>query len=179
MPPLQLFALTLGCFAGLHAAVLAALAALGRATGRGAPRLRVDRRGLRYACEFVGAEALLLTAAIHLRVVALAPFSAPRTVAALAAALVWWEAWFYLGHRLLHTRLLFPLHRPHHAAPGLHPSLCFSAGETALLSAGFYVPLAAASHLCAAVSVPTLALTFAAAYARARSARPAPAAARA
>lgn len=162
---LRLFALTFACFAFWHALVLALAGVVGRAFGRAAPRLRLERAGLRYALEFVATEALLLTAALRLGVVTLAPWSAPRALALLAAAFAWWEAWFYLGHRLLHTRALYPLHRPHHALAGVHPSLCFSAGETALLSAGFYVPLALASRGFGAVSAPSLALTFGLAYA--------------
>jgi sterol desaturase/sphingolipid hydroxylase (fatty acid hydroxylase superfamily) len=166
MPPLpHLLALTFGGFVVLHAVVLAALTSLRRLTGRGEHNLRLDGTGVRYALEFIGAEALLLTVALQSRVVVLAPFSAPRTLAVLAIGFVWWEGWFYAGHRLLHTRALFPLHRPHHATPGLHPSLCFSAGETALLSSSFYVPLGLASHAFHAVSLPTLALLFTAAYA--------------
>ncbi len=157
----HLFALVLAAFVGGHVVVLGAFAALGLV----GPRARPDARGLRYAAEFVGAEALMLTAALRLGVVRLAEFSAPRTLAALAVGFVWWEAWFYLGHRLLHTRALYALHRPHHASPGLHPSLSFGALETVALSAGFYVPLALASHLFGAVSVATLALVFAGAYA--------------
>lgn len=163
-PPLRLFALALASFAAMHCAVLAALAAISGALGAAPLRLSLDRAGLRYAAEFVATEALLLTGALSTGLVALAPFSASRALAALAFALVWWEAWFYAGHRLLHTRALFALHRPHHALSGVHPSLCFSVGETALLSSGFYLPLAIASRF-GAVSVATLALTFSVAFA--------------
>ena len=91
-------------------------------------------------------------------------FAAPRTLVTLAVGFVWWEVWFYLGHRLLHTRWLYPLHRPHHATRGLHPSLSFSAGETVVLSSGFYIPLALASQLYEGVSAETLALVFSGAY---------------
>jgi len=127
-------------------------------------RVRVDATGLRYLVEFVGTEAAMLTTALSLGVVRLSAFSAWRTAATLALGLVWWEVWFYLGHRLLHTRGLYRFHRPHHATTGLHPSLCFGAVETVVLSSGFYVPLALASHLGRAVSVETLVVVFAGAY---------------
>lgn len=162
MGPARLFALSLACFLGGHLAILAAFRALRMGA---APRGRVDPAGLRYVAEFVLAEAFMLTAALELGVVRLSGFSAPRTLVTLALGFLWWEAWFYFGHRLLHTRWLYPLHRPHHATPGLHPSLCFSAGETVILSSGFYLPLALASRLYDGVSVATLALVFCGAYA--------------
>jgi len=165
MGPGRLFALSLACFAGGHLAMLGVFAAIRRSVTREAPRARVDAAGLRYFAEFVIAEAFMLTAALQLGVLRLSAFSAPRTLLTLAAGLVCWEAWFYFGHRLLHTRWLYPLHRPHHATRGLHPSLCFSAGETVLLSSGFYIPPALASRLYGGVSVETLALVFSGAYA--------------
>lgn len=158
---LPLFALAFGCFLAGHLVILGAFAALRRAP----LRVRVDAAGLRYLVEFVGAEALMLTAALGLGVVRLSAFSAPRTLVTLAVGFVWWEAWFYFGHRLLHTRWLYRFHRPHHASRGLHPSLCFGGVETVVLSSGFYVPLAVASHVFRAVSVETLVLVFAGAYA--------------
>ncbi|MDO9021672.1 MAG: sterol desaturase family protein [Deltaproteobacteria bacterium] len=163
--PLHLYPMVFACFLGGHLLILGAVTVLHRAFTGAAPRLRADARGLRYLLEFVGAEALMLTAALQLGVVRLAPFSAPRTLATLALGFVWWEFWFYFGHRLLHTRWLYPLHRPHHATPGVHPSLAFGALETVALSSGFYLPLALASHRFHAVSVETLALVFSLAYA--------------
>lgn len=160
--PLYTFALAVVCFLLGHAVILGAFALAGlvdlraRAPGRGA---------LRYLVEFVAAEALMLTAAIELGVVRLSRFSAVGTLVTLAAGFAWWELWFYLGHRLMHTRALYAIHRPHHASAGLHPSLCFGALETVALSSGFYLPLALASHRFGAVSVETLALVFAGAYA--------------
>ncbi len=153
------------CFLGIHLVVLALFSLLGMLARRGPLRVRLDRRGARYLAEFVLAESLMLTAALRLGVVHLSAFSAPRTLAAMALGLVWWEAWFYAGHRMMHTRWLYAIHRAHHAEAGVHPSLCFSAAETVVLSSGFYVPLALASHLLHAVSVATLVATFTVAYA--------------
>lgn len=159
------FALVFGCLLGGHALVLAAFAAL-RGRRGSAPRRRRSSllASARYAVEFVGTEALMLTGALELGVIRLSRFSLAGTLATLLAGFLAWEIWFYAGHRLLHTRLLFPLHRPHHAEEGLHASLCFSAGETILLSSGYYVPLAIASHVSQAVSVPTLVLAFSIAH---------------
>ncbi len=158
-------ALVACCFLGGHLVVLAVFSLLGAAARRGPLRARLDRSGARYLAEFVLAESLMLTAALHLGVVRLSAFSAPRTLAAMALGLVWWEAWFYAGHRVMHTKWLYAIHRAHHAETGVHPSLCFSAAETAALSSGFYAPLAFASHLFHAVSVATLVATFTVAYA--------------
>lgn len=135
-------------------------------------RLRVAarrRRGsllasTRYALEFVGTEALMLTAALELGVIRLSRFSLAGTLVTLLAGYLAWEIWFYVGHRLLHTRLLYPLHRPHHAEEGLHGSLCFSAGETMLLSSGYYLPLSIASRVSEGVSLATLVLAFSIAH---------------
>ncbi len=158
--PLHLFAFAFGCFLAGHLVVLGAFV-----VARAPTRVRFDPKGLRYLVEFVGAEALMLTAVLSLGVVRLSAFSTSRTAVTLAVGLVWWEVWFYAGHRLLHTRALYRFHRPHHASTGLHPSLCFGAVETVVLSSGFYVPLALASHLFGAVSVETLVFVFAGAYA--------------
>jgi Delta7-sterol 5-desaturase len=158
-------ALTSCCFLGGHLVVLAAFLLLGALARRGTLNVRFDRSGARRLAEFVLAESLMLTAALHLGVVQLSAFSAPRTLAAMALGLLWWEAWFYAGHRAMHTRWLYTIHRAHHAEAGVHPSLCFSAAETVVLSSGFYVPLAFASHLFHAVSIVTLVAVFTAAYA--------------
>lgn len=163
--PVFTFALVFGCLLGGHALVLAGFAVLRGRWGSASRR----RRGAllastRYAAEFVGTEALMLTGALELGVIRLSRFSLTGTLVTLFTGFVAWEIWFYVGHRLLHTRLLYPLHRRHHAEEGLHASLCFTAGETMLLSSGYYVPLAIASHVGQAVSVTTLVLSFSIAH---------------
>ena len=178
---LTLFGLVLACFLGGHFVILALFSLLTRrrvaavggdpaggvALKRGARSVlarSLQWASLRYLAEFVGAESLMLTAALRLGIVRLSPFDA-SSLPFLAIAYPWWELWFYAGHRLMHTRALYPLHRPHHGATGVHRSLCFGALETVLLSAGFYVPLAVGSRVFHAVSVTTLVLTFGIAYA--------------
>lgn len=151
-------------FAAMHAVVLAALTALLRWRGAAGPDLTPGRAGLVRALEFVAAESALLTLALASGLVPLAPFALLPALVVPAVSLIWWEVWFYAGHRLLHTRWLYRWHHPHHAEHGVHPSLAFGAGETALLSAGFYLPLAVAARLPGGVSAVTLALTFTAAY---------------
>lgn len=118
----------------------------------------------RHAVGFVGAEALMLTLVLSAGLVRLAPFSLAKSALTLAAGIAWWELQFYFCHRLLHTRLLFRFHRSHHEETRVHPSLTFSAVETVLLSSGFYLPLALASHAFQAVSIPTLVAVLGGAY---------------
>lgn len=164
MSTLSLFSLLVALFVAMHCAVLAVFSVLRGLSGSTGVS-RVGAVGVRYAAEYVGAEALMLTAALKLRVIHLAEFSAARTAVTLLVGFVWWELWFYAGHRMLHTRWLFRFHRPHHGASGGHASLRFGAVETVVLSGGFYVPLAIASRWVGAVSVETLAITFTLAYA--------------
>jgi lathosterol oxidase len=157
-----LFSTLFACFLVGHLVILGLFA---RIPGAGV-RLRWSRlRSSRYLFEFVGTEACMLTAVLSLGLVRIAAPSIGKTALVLSIGLAWWELWFYVGHRLLHTRLLYRFHRPHHAAVGVHPSLSFGAFETALLSSGFYAPLIVASRAFDAVSAPTLVIAFAGAYA--------------
>lgn len=159
--PAVVFSVSLVAFGAMHAVVLTALTSLANETAKVSPAAR----GARLAAEFVVTEAALVTFAVCTGLVPLSPPTARDVLVVPAACLLFWEAWFYAGHRALHTRALYRFHRPHHAVRGVHPSLSFTAAETALLSAGFYVPLALAAHLAHAVSVATLAVTFTVAYA--------------
>jgi lathosterol oxidase len=157
-----LFAALFACFFVGHVVILGLFALM---PGAGV-RLRWRRLARsRYLLEFVATEAGMLTAVLSLGWVRVAEVSMAKTALVLVLSLAWWELWFYVGHRLLHTRLLYRFHRPHHAEVGVHPSLCFGAFETAFLSSGFYVPLVVASRAFDAVSVEALVIAFAGAYA--------------
>lgn len=162
---LAIFSLALPAFASMHAVVLALLLHLVDGRGGRARRLRVDLRGLCLSAQFVATEALMLACCVGSGLVVLSPPSLTQLVVVPAISLLFWEGWFYAAHRLMHTRALYSLHRMHHAHRGLHPSLAFGAGETVLLSAGFYLPLVVAPRLGGSVSVATLAVTFTVAYA--------------
>jgi lathosterol oxidase len=60
------------------------------------------------------------------------------TLVQLALLFVWFELWFYVTHRALHTRALYFLHAQHHVAKVTHPltSLSFGLGERAVLVGG-------------------------------------------
>jgi len=62
-----------------------------------------------------------------------------------AALFVWYELWFYVTHRLLHSRWGWRWHRQHHVAVVCSPltAFSFSLGERALLLTGVLIFAAA------------------------------------
>jgi Delta7-sterol 5-desaturase len=72
-----------------------------------------------------------------------------RGVLTFAALFVWYELWFYMTHRLLHTRWGWRWHRQHHVAVVCSPlsAFSFSLGERAVLLAGVLIFAAAGAAL--------------------------------
>ena len=68
----------------------------------------------------------------------LTPVSAVWT---FLATMVLHDMWFYFGHRLMHTRLLYPYHKPHHAnaAPIQWTANSFSPLDAFVVQSGFLV----------------------------------------
>ncbi len=69
------------------------------------------------------------------------PIGDPGALEALAQfglLFVWYEIWFYVTHRALHSKRLYFLHAQHHVAKVTHPltSLSFGVIERAILQSG-------------------------------------------
>lgn len=87
---------------------------------------------------------------IHFDLVRLQPDpSLLRMLGTFALFFAWYEAWFYVTHRLLHTPTLYFLHRQHHVANVVDPfaSMSFSLAERAILQLGALLFAVAASRV--------------------------------
>ena len=51
-----------------------------------------------------------------------------RTAFTLVLFFVWYEVWFYVTHRAMHTRALYRIHAQHHVAKVTHPITSLSFG---------------------------------------------------
>ena len=112
-----------------------------------AERWRVFRRALNpgqtrrealAALIVVGVDAVLIALFRYFQGPRMAPFSLQASLLTFAWLFVGFEVWFYVSHRLLHTRLLYPLHAQHHVAQVTQPltSLSFSIAERVILLGG-------------------------------------------
>ena len=119
----------------------------GVSRSRLAERWRVFRRALppgQMRREATAAVLIVLCDAVivglfrHFQGPRMAPFSLQSALLTWAWMFVGFEVWFYVSHRLLHTRLLYPLHAQHHVAQVTQPltSLSFSIAERLVLMGG-------------------------------------------
>ena len=107
------------------------------------------RREATAALLIVLCDAVLIGVFRHFQGPRMAPFSVRAALLTGAWMFVGFEVWFYVSHRLLHTRLLYPLHAQHHVAQVTQPltSLSFSIAERLLLMGGGFGLLLLAMEL--------------------------------
>ena len=90
-------------------------------------------------------EGLFWAVALHF---GLAGKDGGNIIASFVVCLVWWDISFYISHRALHTKLLFPLHRQYHRARinTAFSGASFSIAEALFLMTAGWGPLLALSH---------------------------------
>lgn len=117
------------------------------ASTRLAERWRVYRRALpsgqllseaRAAVVVVALDALLVGLFRYHAGPRMVPFSVPVALLSYAWMFVGFEVWFYVSHRLLHSKALYRFHAQHHVAQVTDPltSLSFSLVERLVLMGG-------------------------------------------
>ncbi|MES1243414.1 MAG: sterol desaturase family protein [Acidobacteriota bacterium] len=134
--------------AGLWLSVIA-LAGLGR---RRVYRVLYDREQLRdelLASWVIPLDGLAFVACLGLGLLRPAPPTWGASVLTFIVLYVFFEIWFYGTHRLMHTRLLWPIHAAHHRAlvTASTSGLRFSLAEKLVLTLGSVGFAAAASHV--------------------------------
>jgi Delta7-sterol 5-desaturase len=151
--------------AGLWLSAIA-LTRLGR---RRVYRLPYDREQLRaelLASWVIPLDGLAFVACLALGLLRPAPPTLGASLLTFAVLFIFFEIWFYGTHRLMHTRLLWPIHAPHHRSlvTCSLSGLRFSLAEKLVLTLGS-VGFAAAVSWVMPVTLPGLLAFFVVYYA--------------
>ena len=103
------------------------------------------RQELILAVRSLAVDALVVAVALETGLLKINSDLEPRSALLMFVLIfIWFEAWFYYGHRLLHTKLLYRFHHQHHTAQVTSPwtSLNFSIVERLYLIVGaLFVPV--------------------------------------
>ena len=105
-------------------------------------------------------DSLVFAALIHFALISTAAESTGKMVLTVAAHFIFFELYFYLTHRALHTKAFYWIHRAHHVAHVAQPitSASFSFLERVILFTGFMFPFVVITAIFGSTSLIAIAI---------------------